>query len=250
MDEYHFHWNADYREFLRRPLYLMLDGADAWWPRDILLIGELDSNGERRWVPLAHAFDRMAQPWVNDRDHWKLTVIDEVHAEHPLQDLVVTLATAECKASRGRRNWGATPGPIQMSVFADGGGFPLLLYQTQLPVLGLKSPGSLGSYYVRCAVRTGVPFTAARLTTVQFSNLSAVAWKPVYIRVFGLDVTGTKGRLLGSTGATTCWVSQDPYDVPEGEHVDRSITLHVDLDAEVAAVRKVWRRALGLSSHN
>ena len=225
--EYTYRVDADYEDFLSRGITLSVEGGEAWGPRDAFVVGEIESSGYSHWVPLAHGFENPSAPlWVSDTDRWQLTMIDDVHQGHPLEDIVVTVSGGFCEAGNNDGNQALTNGPIEMSLIGDGGGFPVLVYQTQLHTFGRKTPGLPETCYWHCPVRGGVSFSALRLTSVRFSLLSDEIWKPYTIQVFGLDASGTKGMLLGQL-ENDSGVSQDSHGGPTGEHLQKYVSVPV-----------------------
>ena len=219
--------DAEYTDFLSHGISLALDGNETWGPRDVFVVGEVESSGYSRWVPLAHGFQNVSAPlWVSDSNRWQLTMIEDAHQGHPLEDLVVVVSGGFCETGNAAGSAAATNGKIEMSLIGDGGGFPVLVYQTQLNGVRKESQQPSETCLWYCPVRGGVSFSALRLTSVRFSLLSDEIWKPYTIQVFGLDASGTKGTLLGRL-ENDASVSQDPHGGPAEERVQQFVSVPV-----------------------
>ena len=226
--------DIDYQEFLNQPVRLELDGDGSWGSEDPFLIGELEADGYRRWLPLGHDLGNADAPgWITWSNPCSLTQLTEAESHHPLQDLVVTMSVAlpehDLPPTRPR-----TPsGTVEMSVFVGESNAPAILYQTLRPVSFDGCNRSQAVWFFHLPVRGGIPFTADALSGAQFSVDLDSTWKNHVIRVFGIDAAARKGRLLGCSAEANLQL---------GRISDRPLTTDRQGDLIPVAVTSVRRR--------
>jgi hypothetical protein len=203
----------DYDLLISRPLHLGLTGDDRWSPRSAFLVGVVEGLGLRplaqnlRPRPTVH----VSQDVGEGVDRWPLTNIAHANIDAPLRDLVIAAKT-------GPQEWAGSPGPLELTVFAEAAGIPVIVYQTILARAGLQEPAEPdGWYYAHLPVHSKRSFTAAQIAGAQLSVRSDNAWYATSVSLWGLNDTLTSGRLLCEETPVNVlgkMVSQDPHDGP------------------------------------
>lgn len=208
--------SLDVDSFLNSNISLAVTSDDAWAPRTAFLFGTLKGSPDDYYVPLAQNLQMddfgSANPWISQdlsegKDRWSLGAVAEADENGPLDSFLVIAQTMWAQGSQ-------SSGPIQLSVFGNAAGLPVLVYQTALPTMGNVGVGTkFVTYMTYLPVRSGLSFSASQLISAQITNLSDDAWKPRAVLLFGLSSGAATGRFLGES-QYQWWLSQDPTDVP------------------------------------